>query len=255
MGHLVTTVSPIGFGAFKIGRNVGTKYARSYDLPDQRMVDALLGALLDMGINYIDTAPAYGVSEERIGAALGARRDRFVISTKVGETSCDGVSTYDFSATAVRASVERSLCRLRTDALDLVFVHAPRDDMAVLNGSDVVATLHELRDEGLVGAIGFSGYTAEAFRSALGWADAIMIEYHPDARALEPVVGEAAEAGVQVMVKKGLASGRLSAAEAVRFVLSNPGVTSMVIGSLSADHMRENMRIAREVRGAALESS
>ena len=85
MGDDTVTLSPIGFGAFKIGRNEKTKYSGDYSLPDQGAVNALINGIADLGINYIDTAPAYGLSEERLGVALAGRRDEFVISTKVGE--------------------------------------------------------------------------------------------------------------------------------------------------------------------------
>ncbi len=248
MGDTSLTLSPIGFGAFKIGRNENVKYAQGYPLPDQHAVDSLLNGVLDLGINYIDTAPAYGLSEERIGEALAGRRDEFVLSSKVGESFVDGRSVYDFSASGARESVERSLRRLRTDVLDIVFVHASRDDMAVLNDTEVVEALQGLRDGGLIRRMGFSGYTIEAVRSALSWSDAIMVEYHSEDLTLEPVIAEAAERGIRVIVKKGLSSGRLDAGESVQFVLSNEGVTSLLVGSLNLEHMRENLREARCVR-------
>ena len=72
LGRSNLNVSPIGFGAFKIGRNAGIKYPSAYDLPDQRAVNLLLGGVLDLGITYFDTAPAYGLSEERLGRALAS---------------------------------------------------------------------------------------------------------------------------------------------------------------------------------------
>jgi len=250
MARLALPMSPIGFGAFKIGRNIGTKYDQAYDLPDPATVEKLLNAVLDLGINYIDTAPAYGLSEERIGQAISHRRREFVLSTKVGEFSERGVSKYDFSSDVVRKSVESSLRRLRTDVLDLVFIHAGRDDLRIVEQTDVVTTLMSLRDAGLVRGIGLSGYTAEGFRAALPWADAVMVEYHPDHESLAPVIDQAHHRGATVIVKKGLASGRLHAAQALSFVLRNPAVTSVVVGSLSLDHLRENFQIARTVRSA-----
>jgi aryl-alcohol dehydrogenase-like predicted oxidoreductase len=148
LGRSGLRVSPIGFGAFKIGRNRGIKYASAYELPDDAAAGRLLNGVLDLGVNYIDTAPAYGVSEERIGRFLAHRRAEFVISTKVGETFADGRAVYDFSGAAVRASVERSLRRLRIDVLDIVFVHAHADDAGILRETDVVATLRELKQTG-----------------------------------------------------------------------------------------------------------
>ena len=167
-------VSPIGFGAFKIGRNQGTKYPQPFDLPDAEAVDALLNAALDLGVNYIDTAPAYGLSEERIGRAVSHRRSEFVLSTKVGESFIDGCSEYRFDDRAVRESIEQSLQRLRTDVLDVVFIHSQGDDMAIMQETDVVATLQSLRDSGSTRAIGLSGKTLEGARAALAWG-AILI--------------------------------------------------------------------------------
>ena len=237
-------VSPLGYGAFKIGRNVGTKYPHGYELPSEEETGRLLNAVIDLGINYIDTAPAYGVSEERIGRAIAHRRGEIVLSTKVGETFHDGRSTYDFRAKAVRRSVRGSLQRLHTDVIDLVFIHSDGNDLAILEQTDAVATLLELRARGEVRAVGLSAKSIEGARAALGWADAVMVEYHLDDRSHAGVIAEAAAADVGVVVKKGLAAGHLDPAEAVRFVLATPGVGSLLVGTLSLEHLRENIRVS-----------
>jgi len=249
MAKLTRSLSAIGFGAFKIGRNQQAKYGHNYDLPDERAVESLLNGILDLGINYIDTAPAYSVSEELVGRTVAHRRDEFVLSTKAGESFDDGASVYDFSELAVRHSVERSLRRLRTEVLDIVFIHAGRDDFRVVRETEAPATLMSLRAAGLVSAIGLSGYTAEGFRAALPWADAIMLEYHCDDTTLAPIIAEAASRGLTVVVKKGLASGRLKPADSIPFILGNAGVSSLVVGSLSLHHIRDNLRIASQVPG------
>jgi aryl-alcohol dehydrogenase-like predicted oxidoreductase len=244
LGKTGLLVTPLGFGAFKIGRNERTHHPEPYSLPSDDEVDRLISAVLDAGITYIDTAPAYGSSEERLGRALKARGRSVVISTKVGEEFAEGRSTYDFSAAAVRASVHRSLRRLRRDALDLVFVHAPPDDAGVLSGTRVVATLQALKREGMVRAIGWSGRTAVAARRALEWADALMVEYHLEDRSHGPLVQEASDRGVGVVIKKALASGRLEPRSALELALHTRGVTSVVVGSLDAEHIRANARLA-----------
>src|SRR5262245_9166187 len=118
LGRRGPWVSPIGFGAFKIGRNQATKYAAPFELPDEAAATRLLNELLDLGVNFINTAPAYGLSESRIGTAIGHRRDEYVLSSKVGETFADGTSSFDFSRRAIESSVQRSLARLKTDVLD-----------------------------------------------------------------------------------------------------------------------------------------
>lgn len=237
-------LSPLGFGAFKIGRNQGTKYAQPYELPSDEGLAQLLNGILDLGVNYIDTAPAYGTSEERIGKVIGPRTKDIVVSTKIGEVFEGGRSIFDFSADTARSSVARSRHRLGVETLSLVFIHSDGNDAKVLGSAEPLATMKSLRDEGIIRAIGFSGKTVEGARAALEWADAIMVEYHMDDRSHEAVIGEAGTRGVGVIVKKGLASGRLPANEAIRFVLANPHVTSMVVGGLSLDHMRENVRAA-----------
>jgi aryl-alcohol dehydrogenase-like predicted oxidoreductase len=251
LGRTGVSASPLGFGAFKIGRNEKTKYPTAYDLPDENAVQALLNGVLALGINYIDTAPAYGLSEERIGRALGGRRDEFLLSTKVGETFDNGTSHYDFSRAAVEASLQRSLERLRTDRLDFVFIHSNGDDLTVLNKTDVVPVLKEYRERGIVRGIGLSGKTVDGARASLDWADAVMVEYHANDTSHTHVITEAAERGIAVIVKKGLSSGHLPAAEAIRFLLRNPAVSSIVIGGLNLEHIRANVAAAEQALSAA----
>ena len=256
LGRTGLAVSPLGFGAFKIGRNRNVKYPTNYDLPDDRAVERLLNGVLDAGINLIDVAPAYGLAEERIGLAIGHRRDEYVLCTKVGETfAIDGdgrpVSTYDFRAANIRTSVEQSLKRLRTDVLDVLLLHSDGRDLFILRETDAVATLMQLKEDGLVRHIGLSGKTAAGHSAALDWADVIMAEYHAGNRGEEVVLTEAAAAGVGVLVKKGLAAGHLEPGPAIRFVLSNPDVSSLVVGGLNLDHIRENIGYATTSRVAA----
>ena len=241
LGATGLEVTPLAFGAFKIGRNQGTKYLRSYELPGEDQVRGLLDHVLDLGISYIDTAPAYGISENLIGTILGERSGEFVLSTKVGETFEDGRSRFDFSAAATRDSLARSAGRLRRDVLDLVFVHSDGNDLAIQDNSGVVETLVEMKAEGLVKAIGFSGKTVAGTRRALDWSDVLMVKYHRDDRSHEQVMDEAHARGLGVVVKKGLASGRLPPTEAIGFVLDHPGVSSLIVGSLDPDHLAENV--------------
>lgn len=241
------SITPIGFGAFKIGRNEQIKYPSGYQLPDDSQVERLLHGVLDLGVRLIDTAPAYGMSEERIGQALQGRRHECVLSTKTGENFEEGQSEYDYSAAGTRLSLARSLKRLRTDYLDLVFVHSNGRDEYIQTQTDVVETLLELKQQGLIRAIGFSGKQIQGARLALNWADAIMVEYHMGDTSHTEVIAEAARRGVGVIVKKGLASGHLAAPEAIRFALGNPHVDSLVIGGLSLDHFQTNCHVAKSL--------
>jgi len=241
LGQVGPMVGVVGFGAFKIGRNQKIKYAAGYDLPSDAEVEHLLHAALDMGVNYIDTAPAYGISEQRIGQTIAGRRDEYILSTKVGETFEDGQSHYDYSADAVRRSVERSLQRLQTDMLDVVLIHSDGRDLEILEQTGAAETLMSLRDAGKIKQIGLSGKTPEGAKRAMDWADVLMVEYHVDDTSHAAVIDEAAERGIGIVVKKALASGRLEPGRALRFVLEKPGVATAVVGTLNAGHLAANI--------------
>lgn len=251
LGNTQLAVTPIGFGAFKIGRDTGTKYPGRYTLPDEDAAVAIVHQMVGLGINYIDTAPAYGLSEQRVGKALLAlpadSRD-IVVSTKVGEefSVVDGepCSVYRYDAASVRASIDRSRQRLGRDTLDLVFIHSNGEDDRILNQTDAVETLVALREQGVVRAIGLSGKSADGFAQSFSWADAAMVDYSPAAPELAGTIALAHERGVGVVIKKALGSGRLPADEALRFVFDQPGVGSVVVGTLNAEHMRANIAAA-----------
>ncbi len=254
LGRTGLTVSPVGFGAFKIGRNQGIKYADGYDLPDEATCGRLLHEILDLGIDLIDTAPAYGLSEARIGRHLAGRREEFTLSTKAGETFEDGVGRYAFDRGSIDASVDRSLDRLRTDRLDLVFVHSDGRDLAIIDGGDALDTLVRRRDRGDIRAVGFSGKTIEGHLAAIrtGVVDCLMVEYHQLDESQRPVLEAAEAAGIGVLVKKGLASGRLEPDEAIPFCLAGPAVASVVIGSLRRENLARNLEIARRAVGGGV---
>ena len=77
--------------------------------------------------------------------------------------------------------------------------------------------------------------------------DRVMIEFHAEDQSHEPVIREAHRLGIGVVVKKGLASGHLPAAEAIRFVVGHPGVDALIVGSLNGDHLAENVAVVRSL--------
>ena len=105
----------------------------------------------------------------------------------------------------------------------------------------------DLRKRGDVKAVGFSGTTIAGAQAALEWSDAIMVEYHVNDQSHEAVMAEAADKSVVVIVKKGLAAGHLAPEQAIRFVLSNSSVDSLVIGGLNLDHLVANIRVAEQL--------
>jgi aryl-alcohol dehydrogenase-like predicted oxidoreductase len=235
-------------GTVKFGRNQGVKYpgGGGYALPSDAEIENLLDLALDCGISLLDTAPAYGSSEERLGQVLGARREKFFLVTKTGEEFDGANSTYIFTAEHTRRSVERSLKRLKTDWLDCVLVHSSRDDVAVITGTPVLETLAKLKEEGKIASFGVSSHTVEGGIKAVELADAVMVAYNKDHTTERPVIEHARALGKAVLIKKGLASGHIKgpddARANIRLITQTPGVTSLVIGSLNPANILSNAR-------------
>ncbi|HWN96361.1 MAG TPA: aldo/keto reductase [Methylomirabilota bacterium] len=250
LGSTGLNVSVLGLGTVKFGRNQKIKYP-TFELPSDAAICQLLDDAQRLGINLLDTAPAYGIAEERLGKLLGTRRNEFVIVTKTGEEFANGESTYDFSAEHTRLSVERSLKRLRTNRLDCVLVHCPRNDFEMLTNSPVLDTLQQLKDRGDIRSFGASTNSVEGGLLALDAADVVMVTYSADYTKEERVIRRAAELGKGVLIKKGLGSGSLTSGKAPRTLEENfrpifalQGVSSLIIGTISREHLRENTRAA-----------
>ncbi|MDG2424444.1 MAG: aldo/keto reductase [Phycisphaerales bacterium] len=246
LGSTKLSCSRLGWGALKIGRNQGVKFPDDFELPSEEAAIDIVHGMLDLGINFIDTAPSYGLSEERLGKALEGKRDGVILSTKVGEHFSDGESHYDFSSTAAVKSLQESLRRLKTDHVDVLWIHSDGNDQAILDDDAYIETLESFKDAGMTRAIGFSGKSIEGNRSALSWADAIMVEYHLEDQSQEAVITEAAQRDIGVVIKKALRSGHLPGDEALRFLFDDSpvadAITSVVIGSLSPARMQSNAK-------------
>jgi len=238
--------SPLGLGTVKFGRNQGVKYpgGDGFALPTDRQVEILLDTALECGIRVLDTAPAYGTSEERLGRLLGSMRREFFLMTKTGEEFVDGKSHYCFTAAHTRMSIERSLRRLRTDFLDCVLCHSDRNDVDVITHTPVLETLSRLKEAGKIGAIGVSTYTVEGGRLAVDLCDCVMVAYNRGYTSERAVIDHARASGKMVFIKKGLASGHVrnrgDVAGDIRFVLDTPGVSTLVFGSLDPANIRAN---------------
>lgn len=271
-------MSILGYGAMELrGQPRGPEI-------DDADVRRLLNELLDQGINLIDTSIDYGRSEELIGTHIGARRDEYFLASKCGcllSLPPDAVPPYphDFTAANVRAGVERSLRRLRTDHLDLVQVHMspPRSEM---EAGGTIEELDRLREEGKVRFLGMSGTLPNLPEHIeMGVFDVFQIPYS----ALQPEHGEliaqAAAAGAGVLVRGGAARGTASEDKnwgvqplgvqgyraqdrweaaaldelldgmsrhefILRFTLSHPGLSSTIVGTHRVEHLRTNVEIA-----------
>jgi aryl-alcohol dehydrogenase-like predicted oxidoreductase len=126
-------------------------------------VPAVVEATLDAGINFFDTADSYGDSEERLGRALGKRRDQVIIATKFGSPLVGDDKTGGAAPDYVRSAVERSLQKLGTDHIDLYQLHRPDPETPI---ADTLAVLNELVVAGKVREIGCSNFSAEQIREA-----------------------------------------------------------------------------------------
>lgn len=256
LGATGLRVSPLGLGTVKFGRNQGVKYPRAFELPSDRDALALLETAWDLGINLLDTAPAYGASEERLGRLLRQCRQDWVVVTKVGEEFHGGVSRFDFSAATTRASVERSLRRLGVEALDAVLIHSDGDDLSILEREAVLPTLLDLKRAGWVRAVGMSTKTVAGGLRAVECCDLVMVTYNLRQREELPVIRAARAADKGVLIKKALLGGHLDqVAEAdpvlasLRLIFAEPGVSGAVVGTLDPAHLRANVAAEEALRG------
>jgi len=254
--HLGSTgidVSCIGLGTVKIGRNEGVKYPTGFELPDDTQVRNLLSLARELGVNLLDTAPAYGRSEERLGQLLTDRPD-WIICSKVGEEFSDGKSSFDFSAAHVRRSIERSLQRLKTDYLDIVLVHSDGNDEHIIRQTDCYDALRRCREDGLIRSFGISTKSIAGGLLGVEESDVVMVTYHPGAPEDAVVIDAAAAANKGVLIKKAFNSGHsVSAAPGLStdpvqatmdFIFARAGVSSVIIGTINPAHVRQNVACA-----------
>lgn len=243
LGKTEIEVSEIGLGTVKFGRNQGVKYPHHFELPTDAELKMLLDVAKELNINLLDTAPAYGLSEERLGNLLQGERHKWVISTKVGEEFINGESYFDYSPITIRESVERSLMRLKTDYLDILLVHSDGEDVRIIDEEHVFSALLALKKEGKIRAFGMSTKTVAGGLLTVDMADLVMVAYNANYQDEKPVLVHAKEQQKGVLIKKAFSSGHLSGSisDAVRFALAAPGVTSVIVGTINPTHLRENV--------------
>jgi aryl-alcohol dehydrogenase-like predicted oxidoreductase len=257
LGNTGIEVSVISLGTVKFGRNQSVKYPKLFNLPTDVEIAALLQNAKELGINLLDTAPAYGKSEERLGQCLkkAGNRSDWIIASKFGETFDNGVSSFDFSREAALRSIDESLRRLQTDYLDLVLVHSNGDDVEIIKKYGVFETLSELKKSGKIRAFGMSTKTVEGGLLAVEKSDVVMVTYNPAEIAEQAVIAYAHKLGKGSLIKKALASGHIDklskdsnpVEKSIHFILEEPGVSSIVIGTLSSQHLEEAVRYANKV--------
>tara|TARA_B100001093_G_scaffold510409_1_gene576235 strand:+ start:70 stop:837 length:768 start_codon:yes stop_codon:yes gene_type:complete len=243
LGNSGLEISQLGLGTVKFGRNQGVKYPQGFELPSEEFLAEFLDLAKSFGINMLDTAPAYGTSEERLGRLLKGQREDWVIVGKAGEEFENGESSYHFTPDHFKFSLERSLKRLNTDYMDMLLIHSDGNDMDILQNGDLIACLHDFKEQGLVKAIGASTKTAEGGIKCLELMDVVMAMYTPDYTDEKPVLDYAAAHNKAVLLKKVLSSGHNTDINAcMRFAFAHPGTTAAIIGTINPEHLKANVR-------------
>lgn len=250
LGKTEIALSIVGLGTVKFGRTTGLKYPGDVRIPSDEEAAALLDAAERMGMNVLDTAPAYGASEERLGRLLRGRRHPWFVITKAGEHWSGSESEFDFSEQAIERSIARSLELLSLPQLGCVLLHS--DGVAEKSGNGFEGAIRALRrakEAGKVRTIGASLKSAAGVELAVRWADVLMLEVSEDP-GLQDAANHAAKKGVGILAKKALASGHLDRlgadpiADAMRRAFAFPGLCSVIVGTTNQAHLRENCEAA-----------
>ena len=224
-GNTGLTVSRVGFGGIPIQRI------------DAEGTKELFAKLIECGVNYIDTARGYTVSEEYIGYAIEALgcRDRLVLATKSMAATRE----------AFAKDIETSLHNLRTDYIDLYQLHNPSMDRldTILAPGGALEALMEAKAAGRIGHIGLTAHSAAVFERALGldFVESIMFPYNIVETQGRELVEKCREAGKAFIAMKPMAGGAIEDGRAaIRYLLTDPNVTVVIPGMYQVSEIEEN---------------
>ncbi len=224
LGKTGLTVSRMGFGGIPI---------QKIDAAGTRI---LMEKLAENGVNYVDSARGYTVSEAYLGEALGGMRDRFIIATKSMARTKE----------AMEKDIETSLTNFRTDYIDLYQVHNPSlaDLETVIGPGGALEALLEAKAQGKIGHIGLTAHMATVFERALDfeWVETVMFPYNIVETQGEALMRRAAEQGVGFVCMKPLAGGALEDATlALRFIAANPDSGVIIPGMYDEKEIAQNL--------------
>lgn len=213
LGKTGLNVSRLGFGGIPIQR------------VDAAATKELIRSLAEKGINFIDTARGYTVSESYLGEALEGLRDRFVLATKSMARTKE----------AMAADIQTSLNNLRTDYIDLYQVHNPSEAQLeqVIAPGGALEALQEAKAAGKIGHIGLTAHTAQVFEKALelDWVETIMFPYNIVETQGEALMQKCHEKNIAFITMKPMAGGAIDDPTlALRFICSNPNATIVIPG-------------------------
>jgi aryl-alcohol dehydrogenase-like predicted oxidoreductase len=268
LGRTGLSVSHLGVGLAEIGYQL--------TLADETQAANVLNTALDAGINFLDTAACYGISEELIGRTIAHRRQEYVLATKCGHVA-GGYEGEEWTAQTVRDSIERSLKRMQTDRLDLVQLHSCGVD--ILEQGEIIQALQDAQKAGKTRFIGYSGDN-EAAEWAIenGVFDTLQTSFNlVDQRARKRLFPQAKAQGMGIITKRPIANGAWGAAKspsgyadqyferaqvlaamgplpgtvehrillALGFTFAHADVDVVIIGTRNPDHMRTNIQWVR----------
>lgn len=224
LGKTGLKISRLGFGGIPIQKI------------DAEGTKKLTAELIKKGINFIDTARGYTVSEEYLGFALEGVRDRFILATKSMARTKE----------AMARDIDISLKNLRTDYIDLYQIHNPsaKDLEQVLASGGALEALLEAKACGKIGHIGITLHSVELFRRAidLPFVETIMFPYNIVETQGEDLIKRCAEKNIGFICMKPLAGGAIDdAVTAMRFVVSNPAVTVVIPGMADVAEITQNV--------------
>ena len=224
LGKTGLKISRMGFGGIPIQRI------------DAEGTKALMYKLMEAGVNYIDTARGYTVSEEYLGYALEGIRDKFVIATK----------SMSRTKEAMAQDIDISLKNLRTGYIDLYQVHnaSPEQMEQVMAPGGALEALQEAKAAGKIGHIGITAHSIETFKMALElpWVETIMFPYNIVETQGEKLIHACAEKNIGFIDMKPLAGGAIEDATlALRFICANPDVTVAIPGMAEISELEQNI--------------
>jgi aryl-alcohol dehydrogenase-like predicted oxidoreductase len=196
-------VSRLGVGLSEIGFRL--------TFADEAQAAGVLNTALDAGVNFLDTAACYSISEELIGRTIAHRRREYVLATKCGHVT-GGYDGEEWTAQTIKDSIDRSLKRLRTDHLDLVQLHSCGVD--VLEKGEVIQALQDAQQAGKTRFIGYSGDNeAAAWAIESGIFDTLQTSFNlVDQRARTRLFAPAKARGLGIIAKRPIANGAWGAA-------------------------------------------
>jgi aryl-alcohol dehydrogenase-like predicted oxidoreductase len=258
LGQTDILISQLGLGTVKFGRNTGVKYPQNFTIPNDQEIINLLSLAKDLNINLLDTAPAYGNSEERLGKILQGQRHDWVIVDKVGEEFTNNQSVYNFKPDYINKIVKQSLIKLNTDYIDILLIHSDGNDQEIIEEYEVFTTLEKLKTAGHIRAFGMSSKTVAGGLATIEHTDLAMVTYNPAYQDEKSVLDKAQELNKGILIKKALASGHLDklattadpVQSSIDFIFAHPGVSSVIIGTINPEHLKDGAKHVLQASGS-----